>query len=258
MQESLSFQDPTLLEIHPALDGFPELPPEKYEALKASIAEKGILTPLSAMMHEGVLKVVAGRNRRRIAEELHLEAVPVISRNGIAPLDFALEEAVVGRQLTKSGVAFMLFEKHPSLAKEAAARMAGGRPKITGQPLTGSPVSSENPSYGTLSDRYKIPKDYLIKMGKLRREVSEEDWALIRKAILEDEYCITRIFAGQAGREATKGGAKAPVDYAGLCKRSLVSIKSSFENWKTIPFEERAELVSLWEEISNLIPEDLK
>ena len=74
-----------LLQVHPKnSDYFAELPSEKYEEIKQSIAAHGIRDPLKVLSD---YTIVAGHQRLRIAKELGFEKVPVIV------LDIAPEEA---------------------------------------------------------------------------------------------------------------------------------------------------------------------
>lgn len=56
--------------------------PERFEKLKASIQDKGILTPLLVrpLPQEGRFEIVAGERRYRAATELGLTSVPVVPR----------------------------------------------------------------------------------------------------------------------------------------------------------------------------------
>lgn len=56
--------------------------PERFEKLKASIQDKGILTPLLVrpLPQEGRFEIVAGERRYRAATELGLASIPVVPR----------------------------------------------------------------------------------------------------------------------------------------------------------------------------------
>lgn len=56
--------------------------PERFEKLKASIQDKGILTPLLVrpLPQEGRFEIVAGERRYRVATELGFTSVPVVPR----------------------------------------------------------------------------------------------------------------------------------------------------------------------------------
>jgi ParB-like nuclease domain len=271
MKEELRHVDPASLGIHPVLQTFPGLAADKLSSLYDSIREQGILTPLVAMEGEhGELLIVAGRNRQKVAIDLFLTEIPVIVRNGVAPLDYALEEAVVGRQLSKSGVALMIFEQHPALQKGSVERgRANLRPGAAHRSDSIGPIKSticEDGSYRALATRYGFPEDYLTLLASLRAKSDDAHWQLIRKAIFEDDISVTRCIAGQAGRQATAGGKKAETNYLrlapdgrciGVMPKALASLRNGFEKWTTLDLNARAGLKAEWDALMEILPEDL-
>ncbi len=275
MDPQLKHLAPGELEIHPILHGFPEQAPDQYENLKASIAAQGIKVELRGVIvpQTGRIAIYSGRGRRKSAIELGLSRVPVLV-NGIAEnslMEFVIDEVTTGRQLTKSGVVLLLFEKHPALVKQAKKRksnLAKANGKNRNHAKNGDGVHSvatigknseaADASYREIAERYKVPYQYFTLLAELHKKCSAEDWVLVRKAIIEEQVAITRIYAGQAGRDCTKGKHKAQTDYARLCYTSLVSVKSAFKNWKKVDFEHRQRIVALWNEIAEMVPEDLQ
>lgn len=53
----------------------------KFQELKASIQERGILQPILVREMEGYFEVIAGERRLKAARALHLEQVPVVVKN---------------------------------------------------------------------------------------------------------------------------------------------------------------------------------
>jgi hypothetical protein len=290
MKIELQYLPPSALSLHPVLDGFPELAAAQYEALKASVDELGVLEPLMAVKDgEGKLLVFDGRHRRRAALDLLKETVPVIVRSDIDPLDYAIERAAVGRQLTKSGVVLMLFEKHPSLADGATDRK-GGR---TAHSMRSSYEKGENPrahsgrtgeegtvSYRALAERYQVPEQYFRLLAKIKfgapadgehslvKPATEEQWLWVRRAILEEEMAITAVIRGYQSQNATLGKHRADPVYltynpatgklGGILPASLISLKNGFSQWPKLDFQARGELKKQWDELQTAIPEDLK
>lgn len=271
MDPTIQHLDPSTLEIHPVLEGFPDLTGDEFESLKASIAEQGVRVELRGVpTPRGTIAIYSGRHRRRAGIELSLPTVPVLV-NGIDPsklMEFVLDEVTTGRQLTKSGLALLLFERHPALVAGAKER-AGGRPKK--KPAPEMQVIYSEPEEGSIalvSERYKVSRNYFTTLGKIRfgstdgalklPAATEEQWAEIRRQIIEEQTPITRIFAGWNGQVATKNLKKAPVDYASTCRQGLVTIREAFKHWKKVPVQRRAEIITLWQEIGSLIPEDLR
>lgn len=230
------------LDVHDDVADFPELSQEQYAALKASIEKRGILQPIVIAK----LKVVDGRHRLRIAKELGLATVPVIESVDVAPLDYALESAIAGRQLTKSAIVLILWEKHPALAEDRGARMkAGKRPSDS---ITGSELAA----------RYRVPREYFSLIAAVWDSTTEAGWQKARTAILEDEISLPRIRAGAAGAAATSGSKKNATNYFSTCRTGLVSIREAFKNWKKVPLDKRTEIKKLWDELHENVPGDLE
>lgn len=264
--------DPFTLEEHPVLQGLPALTEDQYQALKASIADKGVMVELRGVpTSEGGIAIYSGRHRRRAAMELGL-TVPLLL-NGIDPAklaEFVIDEVTTGRQLTKSGLALLLFERHPALT-ETGKRKGGAGAHKKNQPAVERQVGEEggNPSIAWVAERYKLSRDYFTLLGKIRHgqpagegalkldPASAEAWAEIRRQIIEDETPLTRIWAGWNGKVST-AGKKAPTDYAATCRSGLISLREAFQRWKQVPMGKRTELIALWQELQTLIPEDLQ
>lgn len=271
MKETLVHVHPETLGIHPILRTFPGLAKDKLDALYESIREVGILTPLVAVEDDaGQLLIVAGRNRQKVAIDCFLEEVPVIVRNGVSPLDYALEEAVVGRQLSKSGVALMIFEQHPALQKGGAERKKGNL-KVGDAPRSdsigsGFSTTCDAETFRSLAARYGFPEDYLTLLSSLKSKSDAAHWQLIRKAIFEDDVSVTRCVAGQAGRVATAGGKRSETNYLrltpdgrciGVMPKALASLRNGFERWTTLDLNARAGLKAEWDALMEILPEDL-
>ena len=286
---------PTKLQLHPVLDGFPELPPAQFEPLKASIQELGVMKPLFAVEKDGVLLVFDGRHRRRAALELELESVPVIVRDDIDPLDFAIESAATGRQLTKSGVVLMLLEKHPSLAQKAHQRKGGklvpgavhrkGKTSVSASndrcdSNASKENGGENVSYQTLAERYQVPREYFTLLAKIKygapadgqhgavKPATEKQWLWVKQAILEEEMAVTSVIRGYQSQNATLGKYRADPVYlsynpatdalSGLLPQALTSLRNGFAQWPKLDLTARGKLKDQWEELQGFIPEDLQ
>jgi hypothetical protein len=299
--------DPTLIRIHPCqtqvhpiLSGFPDLPPDEYAALKLSIKEKGILVPLRGVMTpdpEGKKRwrvdIFSGRHRRKIALELGLQRIPIVTNNGVTLLDFVIDEAVTGRQLTKSGVALVLFEKHPALAKAGRGRKPIARKRDNGRStaniaadddngrsaaITAGNGDAQEESFRQISERYSLPRDYFVILTKIKHGVSEpgypklppateEQWSAVKRAIIEDRVALTRIFAGYNGEVATRGKHRADPTYLmldrngnlrGLMPEALTSLRNGFSQWSKLDFAARGKLREAWLETVESLPEDLR
>ena len=118
--------------------------PSQYEALKQSIAERGIREEV--VLLDG--KLLDGRHRYQAAKELGL---PVPAReydpatDGESPAEFVLDKNVNRRSLTPSQRAVIAVEVLPHFEAEAAARKAKtafGAKSVVGAPVRGPSVGS--------------------------------------------------------------------------------------------------------------------
>lgn len=265
---------------HPVLDGFPMLTGEQFNALVDSIREHGILKPIVAVKVGEKLYTIDGRNRARAALKAGLKKASVmIAPDKTNPLDYAIESAIVGRNLTKSGVVLMLFLKHPGLAEE---QNKGGRPSnrpLNGQFKKGQENRSLNErftdSYTKVADKYHVPLQYFSLLLKVRQRCrpwpkdSDHEWKRIQRWILEDEVSITRLLPalegwqtshpiGKAGGDPEAAPGKAPVNLAAGFQRTFVYLRNQFSNWGNLEQETRNDLAKLWWQVVECLPEDLQ
>lgn len=88
----------TEYEFHDTANAFPYITGDAYETLKEDIRINGILEPI----HLFEDKIIDGRNRYRIAQELGLESVPTVLYEGDNPVGFVQSMNLHRRQLTPS------------------------------------------------------------------------------------------------------------------------------------------------------------
>jgi hypothetical protein len=181
------YLSPDLLTVHPALADFPGLSDDQIAALENSIKEFGVLVPLVLTDDN---QVIDGRAKLHIAVQLELPSVPVIYRAESDPLAYAIESAVNRRQLSRSAIAFVLFEQHPELAAQHGAK--AGRPKKSAQV---APIS-EPASFTTLSKRYQVDRKDFTRLLEMRAAMSEEEWTGLRHVVLFEEVPLGRAYAG--------------------------------------------------------------
>lgn len=246
------------------------------------------MVPLRGVVEEsGMVSIFAGRHRRKIAIELGLAEIPIVTNNGVRLLDFVIEEAVTGRQLTKSGVALVLFEKHPALAKGAwrrkgsldKANAANGNHAKNGDGGRSAATidDSGEDSFRVLAERYGVPRDYFVLLAAIRygrkgaahriAAASKAQWTEVKRAIIEDGVAITRLFAGYQGGDATRGKHRSDPCYLmldrngglqGLMPEALTSLENGFKAWRKLNLEARAKLRERWHEVLDGLPEDLQ
>ena len=237
---------------HPGLAEFPMLPAGQYEALKASIGQHGLLKALVCVVAgkgefeqkdakeakgsggpgtragstvPGALLVIDGRNRLRAARELGIESVPVeILPGETDPLTYAIESAVTGRNLTKSGVVLVLLLMHPELAAEREARMTEGAcHKMTG-------------GFVAVADRYGVPRQYFSQLAAIQDGCDEAEWEAVKGNLLAGESSIPALFAGLGGKIQTKGKRRKDAEYGKLAPGVTTTMVNIFKRWTQLEF----------------------
>ena len=223
------------LKPHPALTGLPMCTTEQFAALCKSIQEHGLKKPLTVIGNG----VIDGRNRLEACATVGLDRVAVIeAAPGTDPLTYAIESAVTGRNLTKSGIVLFLFLKHPALADLRSRRMrrneskGGSVIKITTPPEKGST------SFSDLAETYRVPREYFSTLAALHDEADEEEWAEIERAILACEASIPALKAGFHGKRATIGKKRSDPKYHLLAPRITTTLLSVFKAWPKIDWTE--------------------
>lgn len=106
----------------------PDMPPEQFEALKADIAERGVLVPVDVDEQGHILD---GHHRYRACVELGVTDFPTIVRPGLTEEDrriFARKSNMLRRHLNRAQVRYLVAEQlkdTPSWANNRIAQMLG-------------------------------------------------------------------------------------------------------------------------------------
>jgi hypothetical protein len=252
------FCSPESLSVHPDLTNFPPLSDDRIAALNKSIKEHGVQEPLICDQHR---QVYSGRARLQIALALELSAIPIIIRPEANVLMFAIENAVNRRQLTCSGIAFLLFEHQPELASR---RGKAGRPNKCS---TVEHLSASHESYRQIGARYRVHPSYFGYLAEMKAGSSDEEWAQLRHLILHEEASIPRQYAGfSTGLKA--GSKRGPVVYAsvneqgvldGILPRAFSSIREGFLRWSNheIDSKAKAAVEREWAQLLDEAPPEL-
>lgn len=246
------------LQEHPALEQIPMLPACQFEALKQSLLTYGPLKPLAVVRGEeptapwraspadghpskegiksenGRWLVIDGRNRLAAHRELGTPRVAaMVCEPGTDPLTYAIESAVAGRNLTKSGIVLMLFLGHPEILKERANRRGGRRGQET--------VISEN-SYRQLAGRYMVPHYYFSTLAdihaKCQASGDEAAWDEAKRAILEEEVSIPHVHAGIGSRLSDHTKKRRDPHYEQLLFSLPGTIVNAFKQWGRVGWSE--------------------
>ena len=254
-----SYLPPANLTLHPALADFPGLSDDQLAALTISVKAHGIQGRIVCNEEH---QVYDGRALLQIAQALELPVVPVEVREEKDVLRYAIESAVNRRQLTRSAVAFLLFENHPELS---STRNKGGRAK--NWPPKG-PVSGQDlNSYRDLAVRYRVKRDYFTLLLEMMAGMTPEEWAELRRMVLFEEASIPRQYAGfKTGQPA--GSQRGAVIYAavdeqgvleGILPRAFSSLRQGFARWGTndIGTDAKAAIEKEWESLLDDAPAEL-
>lgn len=225
---------------HPALQQFPLLDDAQLQVLTQSVAEHGVLKPLVAVKdgNDGRGLVIDGRNRYLAAERNLLGSVPVEwAPEGTDPIVYAIESAIAGRNLTRSGVVLLLVEQHPDLAESRTLGQQRGLKK--GKNPNDSPCDNiTRDAFNMMADRYNVPREYFSQLLKIRESASDVEWDQVRANILSGESSIAALYAGLGGRLATKGKNRKDPDYSRLLTQATMTVANAFKSWTKIKFRD--------------------
>lgn len=260
--EIVSMYGPLDIEPFPGLLSLPGLGEEAFEALVDSIRIKGILKPIT-LSREG--KIVDGLHRWRAAKILELPQIPCVTTDRDA-MEFALESAVTGRRLTRSGSILWLWEQHPLLAEDSKERGFSNLKK--GQnPRSDYSHSGENGafsrSYASLAKQYRLPEKYFSKLSQVRDACrTDKEWEWVRTQVLFHELSWSRApsaLAGYQAGEVNEDGEvkRAPTNHFAVLTRSFTSLSESFRQWDSLKPDQRADLRDKWNEVRNVLPKEL-
>lgn len=175
------------MKIHHLAEIFPAMTKPEFERLVQSIAESGLLNPITLLDGE----ILDGRNRLRACEELGIEPTYVQwdARCGISPLEWVVAENLHRRQLTKGQRAALAVELEPRLAEAARERQAqAGRDRWNSLP---SPE-------GKLSNRHKTSA---AAIAGSQFGVGESSVYRLKAVRQRDERVFERVKAGDIGIE---------------------------------------------------------
>jgi hypothetical protein len=227
------------LSAHPALATFPLLSAEQLAVLTQSIAEHGVLKPLVAIQApNGAGLVIDGRNRLQAAQNNFLASVPVEwAPPGTNPIVYALESAISGRNLTKSGIVLLLLEQHPDLAETRANRESRGLKRGKNPNVSPLSLNDSGNEFDRIAERYNVPRTYFSDLIKIRETLAEdeESWERVRGAILNGEGSIPAMVRGAGGAVATKGKNRVDANLNRLGPACTTSLVTVLKKWADFP-----------------------
>ena len=264
--------DPSKVDVHPILSGFPVLTEEQFAALVTSVEEHGVLEPITCVHNtQGHLLVVDGRHRLLAARKVGLKSIPAFVRETVNLADFVLEKAITGRQLTKTAICFLLLEKHPDLAGERDARKTKGLK--TGASARVDLINTGSDSYRSLAEKYHVPFEYfsrIIGVKELCRAKSK-DWDRVRHMVFAEEVCANRLASALGGWQAEHPLGKPVSDDAviqdvkkkgavnvedGLI-RSIMFLRNQGKHWHRLPEKIKLKAHDMWHDTIVNLPDDI-
>jgi hypothetical protein len=252
--------DPKSLSVHPAAHAVPDLPPRQYAALKSSIERLGIRHPLLADA-EG--RVIDGRNRLKIALEIGLEIVPVVTVDGTDAATLACESAVARRNLTDSGRVLVLYMAHPALAgggvREAsrANLKKGASPPNVNNSQSGE--SKKFATFATLAERYGVAREYFSTLAEMEAKCAGNSslWQWVQNQILREEYSIPRVNAGLGSKASPHTKKRSDPRYESLVRPAAVTLGNAFAKWGSFSSADAGEalrsLIEPWKRMPDAV-----
>jgi ParB-like chromosome segregation protein Spo0J len=204
--------DPWREVIHPAALILPRPSEREYADLKASIAERGILTPVATFIDgKGEHWLLDGVSRLQALVELDqpildnegrwaIPTTPYSAEHGHDPYEIALSLNVVRRHLTneqKREVIRQLREERPELSDRAIARMAGVSPHTVAEERQAAEDEGFDPETGEVVTNGELP------VGD-DGEDTQENVTPISRGVVREREEVT-------GRRARGRQAKTPV-----------------------------------------------
>lgn len=131
----------------------PSMPPEQFEALKADIDERGVLTPIDVDENGHILD---GHHRYRACLELGLTDFPTIVRPGMSEEErrmFARKSNMLRRHLNRAQVRLLIADQlkdTPKWANNRIASQLGVDGKTVASVRVGLEATSEIPKFNKL------------------------------------------------------------------------------------------------------------
>ncbi len=254
------------LRICAKIDGIPSLPPDQLALLEEDILRTGrVLVPLivRAIGAPGSIayEVIDGRHRFELAKKHGHTTVPAIVDNVSDPLELAFSTALARRQLTVSGKALLLFEKHPEMQCEAT-RLKNQKANLWrghgGKPNPHDSDSYERPSFRKLASTYHFDHSYFCTLAKAKEHLPPEDWQEKRLRILSGDLSIPRLRSAIGGAMATKGVTPTEQGKAELVEEACSVLWKRIQKFKKMGATEQQKVKDAFRNLLNELPPDLQ
>ena len=158
----------------------PDLPPEQFAALKADIAERGVMVAVE-VDEQG--QILDGHNRIRACRELGINDYPVVVRSGLSEVEkriFARKANVLRRHLSRDQVRELIgaqLRETPEWANNRIAQALGVDDKTVATVRAGLVATSEIPKLEKLVGA--DGRERLVRRlggGPRKRPTRDDDW----------------------------------------------------------------------------------
>lgn len=255
---------------HPATRDIPYSHEESEElnALTRDVAERGIDQPVMVVANgKNAWWLVDGRQRFSAAMGAGLKTIPAILRNEEDVPGIILASLVLRKHFTRGALAyisvpFLAPAAEASKARKRANTLVGTQRQETESDENAVTLEQECVKLGFSIDLYQ--------QAKRVHEIFEENAdykAKIEPQILSGETSLGGALAGYGGRASTKDKAKPAANYLvldkqgnaqGLMPKAIITLANGFKSWAKLDLAARAALKKEWDELTALVPEDLR
>lgn len=253
---------------HPATANIPHSPEESAEldALTRDVGERGVDQPIMVVPNGKFWFVVDGRHRFAAALGAGLTHIPAIVRREEEVPGIILASLVLRKHFTRGALAYISV---PFLSATAEACKARQRTNL----LAGIKRQEvDDADQSTLEDKCAklgFSIDLYQQAFRLRGIFAESDdyKAQAEPKLLAGEAGLGALIAGYAGRAATKKKDKPAANYllldakgraAGLMPKAITTLENGFKQWSTLDLTARAALKKDWDQLCEIVPEDLR
>lgn len=243
------------LSTHPIADRVPMVSPDHPEAvaLRASIYEDGILTPLHC---DGKGRVFEGRHRLREGKAAGLTEFPCIICADDSAATQAMDTALARRNLNQGQRAIIIAQLFGASAKERDARRLSNLKK--GQNAQETPKGNQIVTRFEMARLHEVSEAYLKGADRIIDLTNEANRDKLIARIMAGEVQLGAAVAGLAGGEATAGAPKKAHNYFKLLGNGFASLKRFGKGFARITNpRETAAVVREAEAMASGLPEPL-
>lgn len=243
------------LSTHPIADRVPMVSPDHPEAvaLRASIYEDGILTPLHC---DAKGRVFEGRHRLREGRAVGLTEFPCIVCADDSAATQAMDTALARRNLNQGQRAIIIAQLFASTAEERHARRLENLKK--GRNPQESPKENQSVTRDEIARTHEISDAYMKGADRILALPNDAKRDKLIQRIMNGELQLGAAVAGLAGGDATAGAPKKAHNYFKLLGNGFASLKRFGKGFSKLTNpRESAAVVREAEAMASGLPEPL-